>query len=95
MCGKRYGDRSILLASAYQGLNKYRRCIAPYGEPVERTNLCLKCDNLFIFLAHRCSVIEADQHAEFVAFSPLPHKKEVGDLERETLRRCGDSPRLC
>jgi hypothetical protein len=55
----------------------------------------MKRNNLFIFLAHRRSVIEADQHAEVVAFSPLPHKKEVGDLERETLRRGGDSPALC
>ena len=33
----------------------------------------MKRNNLFIFLAHRRSVIEADQHAEVVAFSPLPY----------------------
>jgi hypothetical protein len=55
----------------------------------------MKRNNLFIFLAHRRSVIEADQHVEVVAFSPLPYKEEVGDLEREPLRRGGDRPAPC
>jgi hypothetical protein len=33
----------------------------------------MKRNNLFIFLAHRRSVIEADQHVEVVEFSPLPY----------------------
>jgi hypothetical protein len=59
LCGKRSGDRSKWFASAYQRLNKNRRGITPYGEPVERAILSLECNNLFIFLAHRRSMIQA------------------------------------
>jgi hypothetical protein len=49
----------------------------------------LKRNHLFVFLVYRGAVIEADQHAESVAVSPMSDANEASDLEREALWQTG------
>jgi transposase len=90
---QRRNDRGILLASADQGLNKNHFRVSPHRQAIERTCVRLKSNDLFIFLADRRAVIEAERHPEVVAVSPFADEDEIGDLEREALGR-GDGAAL-